>query len=211
MSLCHSSYVTDSDGSLPDALDRLYDAVGALCDPRKELHDGALMAAPSLWEELLDAIPARKGDGFTRGVSRSKAPAWCEAIDLQQEVDLQVRRWQPEGTSTPDRLRGFASRRWRPQDARMLTERAEVIRGWCVSIKGMLEPAHVKTISAACPSCDTAVVYRKVAGESVRQPALQVVAELGCTCLACGASWAPESYLWLCRLLGFDLPAGVLV
>jgi hypothetical protein len=92
----------------------------------------------------------------------------------------------------------------------MLCGRAEQIRSWCVSVKALLEPAHVKTIAAACPSCNTAVVYRKSAGELVRQPALQVVAEVGCTCLSCGAAWAPDAYLFLCRLLGFELPEGVL-
>ncbi len=202
--------MTDSDGSLPDALDRLYSAVGALVDPRKEFHDGVLMAAPSLWAELLQAIPASRTDGFSRGVARGKAPAWVDAIDLQHEVDRTVGCWHPEGTDTPTRLRGFASRRWRPQDAKMIVERAEEIRAWCMSVTRLLEPQHVKTISAACPSCNQRYVYRNHSGEQVRQPALHVVAEVGCSCAGCGANWEPHQYLFLCRLLGFELPTGVL-
>jgi hypothetical protein len=64
----------DSAENLPAALDRLYSAVGALVDPRKEIHACALVAAPSLWEELLGATPASKTDGFSRGVARGKGP-----------------------------------------------------------------------------------------------------------------------------------------
>jgi hypothetical protein len=33
---------------------------------------------------------------------------------------------------------------------------------------------------------------------------------IGCTCQHCGAHWTPDRSLFLCRLLGFELPAGVL-
>jgi hypothetical protein len=54
-------------------------------------------------------------------------------------------------------------------------------------------------------------VYRRdSAGELVRQPALQIVAEQGCTCQACRHCCTPDLYLHLCRVLGFDLPDGVI-
>ena len=62
-----------------------------------------------------------------------------------------------------------------------------------------------------CPACNATAVYRRnSAGENVRVPALQIIAEQGCTCLVCHASWTPDRYLLLCRVLGFDLPRGVL-
>jgi hypothetical protein len=42
-------------------------------------------------------------------------------------------------------------------------------------------------------------------------PALQIVADAGCTCQACKKhTWLPQHYLLLCRVLGFDTPEGVL-
>ena len=49
---------------------------------------------------------------------------------------------------------------------------------------------------------------RDRSGERVRVPALQVIAEQGCTCVVCRTCWTPDRYLLLCRVLGFDLPAG---
>lgn len=64
-------------------------------------------------------------------------------------------------------------------------------------------------MSAPCPSCGRRWYYRRRDNENIRQPALQLVIETGCTCQACGAFWPPERFLFLVRLLGFDLPAGV--
>jgi hypothetical protein len=44
----------------------------------------------------------------------------------------------------------------------------------------------------------------------VRQAALQIVAATGCRCLNCDATWTPDRYLLLIKVLGFDKPAGVL-
>jgi len=49
-----------SDGNLPAALDRLYIAVAALIDPVKEMHDGVIVSAPSLYEQLSGELPATR-------------------------------------------------------------------------------------------------------------------------------------------------------
>jgi hypothetical protein len=50
-----------TDGCLPTAVDRLYAAVAALVDPVKELVGGALLVAPSPYEQLVGEIPAAAG------------------------------------------------------------------------------------------------------------------------------------------------------
>ena len=39
---------------------------------------------------------------------------------------------------------------------------------------------------------------------------MQLVTEIGCTCLVCRHTWGPELYLYLARVLGFQTPAGVI-
>jgi hypothetical protein len=197
--------------SLPAAIDNLYSAIGALIDPRKELISGTLMAAPSLYESLVNEIPASTGEFSGKFHGASRPPVWVDALDLRIQIDSRIKEWQPKGDSTPARLRALASQRWRPQDGATIRDYANDLRGWALTIKSYLDPEHIKGVSAACPTCGTRWVYRQHAGESVRQPALQLIVRQGCTCLACDSFWEPSRYLFLCRLLGFELPPGVLV
>jgi hypothetical protein len=201
---------TEETISVGAAVDRLHAAVAGLVDPVKRSFDGVVRVAPSLYHQLRAEIPASAGREKVRLHVASRSPAWLDAVDLLDEIDTAVEAWQAAGVDTADRLRVLAARRWRPQDVRGIGQIVEAVNGWVVAVAGLLEPQRVKTISAACPACDTRYVYRQRDGERVRQPALQVVAEKGCTCLSCGAAWAPELYLHLVRLLGFELPPGVL-
>lgn len=194
---------------LPDAVDELHSAVAGLIDQAKELVNGRILAGPSQYEILLSEIPATRGEQGSRGVATSVAPAWADAIDLQATIDRRVKSWIPEGDSTPARLRVLASRRWRPQDVRAVRDIAAEVSSWTVSIKALVEPAHVKTVAAPCPNCNQRWYYRNHSGEQVRNPALQIVAEVGCSCQCCRAFWPPTQYLFLVRLLGFEMPAGV--
>lgn len=203
--------MTDPDGNLPAALDRLYAAVAGLIDPRKELLGDTIMAAPSLYDELLGELPAVKASdrGYTATHKRSMAPVWLDALDLRTDIDRTIRKWHPPGTTTPARLHAHANRKWRPQDARLLEQHANQLQAFVVSIRALLDPQHVKHLTVPCPACNATHVYRMVAGEKVRQPALQLVAETGCTCQACKAFWSPQHYLLLCKVLGFNLPEGI--
>jgi hypothetical protein len=126
-------------------------------------------------------------------------------------METQTRKWCPKGNTTTQRLAALAGASWRPQDTGLVTDMTHIVDGWCESIIHLLDPESVKHISAACPSCGRAFVHRKdSAGETVRTPALKVVTNQGCTCQACDATWAPDRYMFLCRLLGFALPEGVL-
>ncbi len=202
-----------SDGCLPAALDRLYAAVAGLADPVKEMHVGAIMSAPSLYEQLVGAIPTTMGRGIVQTAVRSLPPLWTDALDLRTEIDDATRIWQPDSpvSTTPGRLRALAGRPWRPQDSGGVQQIAGNVEPWTVSVKSLLTPTSVKQLSVPCPACGAKSAYRRdSAGERVRVPALQIVTELGCTCLVCRHTWGPELYLHLARVLGFGTPAGVI-
>jgi len=200
-----------SDGNITAALTQLHRAVSHLIDPLKVMSMHGVHMAPSVWQQLLDAVPAAvSGERLHRNAGKSQPPVFCDAVDLQTTIDGVTAGWLADG-DTPSRLRVLAARKWRPQDSRQVGEMAGLVESWVVRIGALVEPKRVKTISAPCPQCNATKVYRKdSAGESIRQAALQLVAETGCSCLACGAHWPPSRFLFLCRLLKFDLPAGVL-
>lgn len=211
-----------SDGSLPAALDALHTATARLIDPRKQYVDGTLYAAPSLYEELVGEIPAASsgsGPAFMGSYHRSKSPVWLDALDLRRQIDERITQWhraanrttsRQREVSTPELLRDYVSRPFRPQDARTLTEQASALESFVLAATALLEPVHVKTISEPCPACGKRWVAATNAGETVRRPALQLIVEQGCTCQHCRAFWPPSHYLLLCKILGFDLPAGVI-
>lgn len=214
----------NTDGSLPAALDALHTATARLVDERKQHVDGTLYAAPSLYDELVREIPAGSagtGCAFMGGFYRSTAPAWLDALDLRHQIDTRITQWhrtairtrrevsRQRDVSAPELLRHYVSRSFRPQDSRMLTEQAAELESFALSITALLEPAHVKTISEPCPACGKRWVHKWHAGEQVRAPALQLIAEQGCTCQACRAHWPPQHYMLLCRVLGLALPEGV--
>lgn len=198
------------EATLPAALDALYGAVTGLVDDQKQLIGAQILAAPSLYDQLVGEIPASATAYSGRFNGASRPPCWVDALDLRNVIDVRVREWLPAESTTPGRLRALASARWRPQDTRRVRDYANEIQGWAVSIHSLLVPEHVKQVAAACPSCGARWHYRKLAGETVRTPALQLVAATGCSCLSCRAFWSPDKYLWLAKLLQFAPPAGVL-
>lgn len=199
----------NDEAQLPAAVHELYRAVGALVDPDKELHNGVVRQGPSLYEALIGEMPTKNSGEGGRFIGRSMPPCWTDALDAKAEIDRRAKQMHPAGESTPHRLRALAARKWAPPDTRRVRDHAAEISSWAVTIKGLIEPQHVKSIAAPCPSCGRRWVYRTHAGEQVRQAALQLIVDVGCTCQVCRVHYPPEKYLWLCRVLGFDLPAGI--
>lgn len=214
---------TTEDGSLPDARRKLDDAISSLIDPKPrytETKAGTVWLDP-LYDQLHDALPGEKQQ--RSGVPRSQAPLWVDAVDLLHEIDRAVAEWEPNWPAIPGnltgrdaqpptvlRLQAINARKWRPQDASEVTTIANRITAWAERITTLLADTHVKTLSAPCPACGKTTVYRKDSGgELVRQPALQITT-IGCQCQACKTSWSPDLYMHLARVLGYDLPAGVL-
>lgn len=213
---------TTEDGNLPDARRKLDDAISSLIDPKPrytESEAGTVWLDP-LYAQLQDAVPGEKQ--HRSGVPRSQAPLWVDAVDLLREIDTAVAAWEPPwpeipGDLTTDpppptvlRLQTIQARTWRPQDTTHIKTITARITTWTERITTLLADTHIKTLSAPCPACGKTTVYRQdSAGELVRQPALQITT-IGCQCQACKTSWAPDLYMHLARVLGYDLPAGVL-
>ncbi|MCV7434828.1 hypothetical protein H7K31_24850 [Mycolicibacterium bacteremicum] len=215
--------ITDEDGNLPAAKVELSNAVSALIEPKpknREMDDGTnrIEWVDSLYDQLLDAVPG--GQGNASRVPQSSPPMCLDAAELKAEIDTAIAIWEPKpliDASQPHiapitiiRLQALEGRSWRPQDVRAIEQIATNIRSWCESITTLLNPAPKWTLPNPCPACDVAIVYRKNSGgETVRQSALQI-GPTGCVCQNCHHEWAPSYFQHLARVMGYDLPAGVL-
>jgi hypothetical protein len=203
-----------SDGNVQAAKTRMGRAVDALCKPRLAVYHTGTYEAPSLYDCLRSDLAGTQGD--TRTPAKSLPPVWIDAVMLLDTIDVEARHWTRrrnvrDSRTTPQRLLSLPDLPWRPQDTDKVVHITNNIDNWTETIKHLLDPQSVKTLSAPCPTCNKQWVHRRdSAGDLVRQPALQVVASVGASCLVCGAHWAPDRYMFLCRLLGFELPAGVL-
>lgn len=210
----------DDERHLPQARRDLHNAIMALVNPQPLRTETETVWLDSLYLQLRGAVPGEKQ--HRSGVARSQPPAWIDAIDTLRDIDQSVTGWEPRWPAIPGdlsgdaepptvlRLRSINDRTWRPQDVGEVKKIGAKIRGWVDHITTLLADVHVKHISAPCPACGKQTVYRKdSAGELVRQPALQITT-MGCVCQACRASWSPDLYLHLARVLGYELPAGVL-
>ena len=195
------------DENLPAAKGRLRDAVSAISDPKPRLVGSRTTYLDPLYTQLADAIVGTTGE---RSGCRISLPLWVDCLDLKNDIDKQARSWIRYATSTIDRFHKLEAYGWRPQDAALVNTIAHQITVWVGKIEYLLDPPMSKTISAPCPECGSTHVYRKdSSGEQVRQPALQLTTA-GCVCQRCKTVWTPDRYMWLCKLLGFELPTGVL-
>ena len=198
-----------TDGNIGAARTKLDRAFRRLFDKRRAVYHDRSVFAPSLYDQLRSDLAGTQGD--TRTPAKSLPPIWIDASMLLTTIDRQCHTWMPKPGSTFARMGSLVATSWRPQDTEKVTDMARTVDGWAESIIHLLDPESVKHITAPCPSCGRGFIHRKdSAGDTVRQPALKVMTNVGCTCQACGATWSPDRYLFLCRLLGFELPAGVL-
>lgn len=117
------------------------------------MHAGAVVSAPSLYEQLIGELPTAKGDVMGRRAGRSAPPVWTDALDLRIEIDDTTRKWQPHSPTTPARLRAIAARPWRPQDTRGMDKISGRVESWVMSVHSLLTPAGVRHVSAPCPAC----------------------------------------------------------
>lgn len=206
------------DGNLPEARRRLDMAVSALTDPKPVYNDGTTLWRDSLYEQLTEAIPG--GQGNASRVPQSSPPLSIDATEAKHEIDTAAAAWEPRPqidasrTNLPPitviRLRSLVKRGWRPQDTRAVEQISAAVESWCDTIEDLLNPKPRWHLPNPCPACDVAVVYRKnSAGESVRQPALQI-GPTGCICQNCHHQWQPAYFQHLASVLGYELPNGVL-
>lgn len=204
------------DGDLPGALTALDRAISTLTHPKphhRQLDNGTTRInwAPALYQQLDDAVTAAAQDGDYHGTPRSKPPLWVEATDLKHEIDRTTRKWAaPDQPDTPSRLATITETHWRPQDTPKLAAWTQQIHSWTRRIQELLAPETRKHLDHDCPACGKRHVHRWIDGERIQQPALKISPER-CWCLNCKAQWDFPQYLaHLCRLLGYELPPGVL-
>lgn len=194
--------------ALPQAIRDLGDAVRKLTAPQHRYLGDALRTAPSRYHQLCAEIAGTQGENHAP--PKSMPPLWLDAAQLIADIDRQARRWEPGPDGTVSRLRVIADKTWRPQDTELVFSMSITVGKWCDTIDALLDPVSVKDVSAACPACGAKHIYRNKDGERVRQSALQIVTETGCTCQACDTHWGPELYLHLARVIGFDTLPGIL-
>jgi hypothetical protein len=170
-------------------------------------HD-ATVYAPCLYDTLAADLAGTQGENKTP--AKSLPPLWIDALQLINDMDAMAAKWWPKPMPTVERIQALGFATWRPQDTDMVEAMARTINGWADQILHLLDPESVKHISAPCPNCTKTHIWKRdSAGDTVRQPALRLIVNQGCSCQACGAVWPPDKYLWLAKLLGYDLPEGV--
>lgn len=200
------------DGNLPAALRSLEHAIWRLIDPQTTHINGETLTGPSLYVQLWDAVAGEQSNTGTGGGSKSRPPFWTDAYDLRQEIDTALEIWQPAYTGVPPsvgRLKLIRTRPWRPQDVRCIEQITAAVESWTLAIQELMNPTPKWSLPNPCPACGRAIVYRRDAGgELVRQPALKLGVD-GCHCQHCRATWAPDKFVFLARVLG-NLPANVL-
>lgn len=194
--------------TLPQARRNLTDAVHKLTAPQHRYLGDKLRTAPSRYHQLCAEIAGTQGENHAP--PKSMPPLWIDAAQLIADIDRQARRWEPGPDGTVSRLRVLSDKTWRPQDVDLVQSIGVTVTKWCDTIDTLLNPVSVKDVSAACPACGATHIHRNKDGERVRQAALQIVTETGCTCQACDTHWGPELYLHLARVIGFDTLPGIL-
>lgn len=175
----------------------------------------------SLYTQLRDMIAGAQGTQLG-STARSMPPLWVDAADVLTDIDTTIAAEQPDPgifdgdlsteptADTIRRLHLIDDRTWRPQDVTHIEHLTDLINGWVTRIEELFDPPERRSLPNPCPACNTKVVYRRdSAGESVRQPALQI-GVYGCECLHCHTVWGPDYFTHLARVLGYDRPAGVL-
>ncbi len=203
-----------TDGNIIAAVEQLRHAIHNFIDrqPKTLTRDTGRMELtyiPSRYQHLQDSLGGQQVEAKSGGQAR--LPVWADAIDLARDIDTTTATWLPLPNvkcSTPDRLTAIENTTWRPQDTQKITDWTTQINTWSTAIDRLLNPETIKEVLAPCPACGQRYVHRLSAGERIRTAALQVTGSNGtCHCLACQAEWPP---LFLLRLIGGDMPEGIL-
>lgn len=187
---------------LPLARNRLADAVHALADPLPVWVGGLCRWTDPLYVRLRDALQPRNQPGRRR-VPGSRAPCNTAALTLIIEIDMTVAEWHPEGDGTLTRLHRLRDKSWTPEDCELLERHTTQIGKWTImAVELLADKSPTVALRLPCPSCGRSHVRgRNGAGEPVRRWALSV-SEDGARCAGCHATWAPEQFEFLAKLLG---------
>lgn len=201
-------------------------AVHALVGIRHDMieRDGGSrrVVLPSLYDELCEArMGEQSSGGARRPLPGSRAPGWADALSLVVEIDQRAAAWHPVAPAEPAdrpvtarRLWALADRTWTPEEIGAVRRKTAAVRRWVNLANTLLpapdEAAHQWDLRAPCPACgETSILVDSGAGEQVRRYVLRADRSAA-QCVSCGTSWAPEQYRLLARMIGADLPDGVL-
>jgi len=201
-----------TDGNIIAAKQKLSDAIKALIDPqpRTILLDGGHTKStyiPSRWDHLVDSLGGQNVCEKSGGEAR--LPIWADCLDEIRKIETTVATWTRAGNTTPKRLKAINNASYRPQDTDLVTAWAATIDAWSSRIDHLLDPPSTKEVLAPCPHCGSRYHHRMSSGERVKEAALQITAN-GCQCLCCKATWPPSRYIFLLRLIGGNVPDGML-
>ena len=173
-----------------------------------EYVDGEILSAPSLLDQLADAMfPGRGPEGNYRRAGR-RLPLWLDPLDLVSEIDVASMLWS-RGADTATRFLALTGRTWSVEDTKRINAMADAIEQWAAQIDAPLNPPARWSLPNPCPACGVRTVHRVKDGEQVRVAALQVGAD-GCECQSCRTVWTPDRFVFLRKVLGYEMPAGVL-
>lgn len=193
---------------LPGTRQAFRDAIHALIGRTRTLierDNGATEPAwgDPLYTQLREYIAGAQGTG-NGSHARSMPPVVLDAVDLCDQIDRTVRDWVSpiNVTGTVGRLAWLEETQFRPQDVPVLKARTADLTWWASRARELLDPPRRWTLPNPCPACGTAKVYRPdSAGETVRQPALQI-GRHGCECQHCRTFWPPERFGILAGAIG---------
>lgn len=198
--------------NLPHAIRELRAAIHRLTETSTGYTNNRYIEAPGLYRQLVDAVHGQQSNGGTGGGSKSRPPFWTDAADQLHNIDLMVNVWPTDSTgSTVTQLRALAAKTWTVEQTRQVRRLAGIITAWADDIETLLnQPGRRYLHSVPCPACGAETVHhRDSGGEMVREPALKIAVD-GCICLSCHHVWAPDKFMFLAEVLGFERPAGVL-
>jgi hypothetical protein len=188
------------------ALKALNNAVADLCDPQPHhLPTGPLAWLDSRYQQLRDSIPGAGLAGHKRRTAPHEiVPFQIDYTMLAMRIDTRAQALHPAGTNTPDRLRSYATHRYRPQDTHQLDTVTTEITAWVKAIDDLMA-APPLYLPDPCPHCGHTYAYRyHDDGQRIRTPgALALTVEYGAQCLHCHDTWPPDRLGILARMLGY--------
>lgn len=192
------------------ATNELQAVVHRLTGPLTSYINNTYLERPGLYVQLYVALDSCRSNAAS-SAARSRPPVWTDALDVKRELDTFIDSL-PYGCAgrIGTQINELARRHWVVDEIRELRWLTRKLDRFATDIERLINADHVKEIIAACPACGEAWFERlDGAGVTTWTRTLQVSAEYGCTCQACGYHWAPNQLLELAISAGLPTPEGV--
>lgn len=176
------------------------DAAHALAEPTPVWGGGICRWQESIYDRLRSALTAKSQRATVAAGSR--LPCRIDVLSLLHDIDTTTAVWWPDAHNTRDRLAKMREQHWTPQDVERLTAYTTKLQQWTAGGAELLGDRMTSiALRKPCPSCGQLWTHRRAGAENVRCYALRA-SDTGAQCLACNATWTPDQYRFLARLLG---------